>query len=334
MKRLKSYDRLLQNLAQITGGILVPIGKLQRPSLREVWEDEAQNFTPWLRDNIEVLNEVLEHEEIELYLSDAKIEQEAGDFSVDMIAKADSGDLVVIENQLEPSDHDHLGKLITYLTAFSAKSAIWINAYPRPEHINAINWLNESTDAAFYLLKLEAIQIDESNHAPLLTLIVGKNPEQIKKEPEDPDGRDNIRYKFWEELLNLAKSKTDLYANISPQKSSYISTGAGKAGLYYQYDILMHEAKVELYIDSRNKRRNKRIFDTFRENEASINAGFGEGLEWQRLDNKRACRIMKTLNIGGYRDENTKWSEIQNAMIDTMIRLDIALKPHIDELKI
>ena len=73
MKRLKSYDRLLQNLAQITGGILVPIGKLQRPPLREVWEDEAQNFTPWLKDNIEVLNEVLEHEEIDFTLQQAAV---------------------------------------------------------------------------------------------------------------------------------------------------------------------------------------------------------------------------------------------------------------------
>jgi len=312
----------------------VPIGKLQRPPLREVWEDEAQNFTPWLKDNIEVLNEVLEHEEIELYLSDAKIEQDAGDFSVDMIAKADSGDLVVIENQLEPSDHDHLGKLITYLTAFSAKNAIWINAYPRPEHINAINWLNESTDVAFYLLKLEAIQIDESNHAPLLTLIVGKNQEQIKREPDDPDGRDKIRYDFWEELLKLAKIRTELHANISPQRSSYIAASAGKAGLYYQYDILMHAAKVELYIDFGNRRKNKRIFDDLFENEVKINADFGDDLEWQRLDNKRACRIMKTLEKdGGYRDEKIKWPQIQDAMINAMILLDKALKPHIDELR-
>lgn len=144
------------------------IGKLQRAQLREVWEDEAQNFTPWLKDNIEVLNEVLEHEEIDLYLSDAKIEQDAGDFSVDMVATADSGDTVIIENQLEKSDHDHLGKLITYLNAVGAKSAIWINSYPRPEHVKAINWLNESTRASFYLFKLEAIQIDDSKHAPLI----------------------------------------------------------------------------------------------------------------------------------------------------------------------
>lgn len=97
------------------------IGKLERVPLRDVWDDEALNFTPWLKAHIDVLNEVLEHEEIDIYLTEVNIEQEAGDFSVDMVAKTDSGDLVIIENQLEQSDHDHLGKIITYLTSFGAK---------------------------------------------------------------------------------------------------------------------------------------------------------------------------------------------------------------------
>ncbi len=167
-----------------------------------------------------------------------------------------------------------------------------------------------------------------------MTLIVGKDQEKIERPPEDINGRDKIRYDFWDELLKLAKNKTDLHANISPQRSSYVASAAGKTGLYFQYDILMHAAKVELYIDAGNRRKNKRIFDTIHENEAQINADFGEELEWQRLDDKRACRIMKTLEIGGYREEKSKWPEIQNAMVDTMIRLDAALRPHIDKLKV
>ncbi len=305
------------------------IGKLERVPLREVWDDEAQNFTPWLKDHIDVLNEVLEHEEIDIYLSEAKIEQDAGDFSVDMVAKADSGDIVVIENQLEQSDHDHLGKLITYLTSFGAKNAIWINSYPRPEHIKAINWLNESTNAYFYLFKLEAIKIDESNHAPLLTLIVGKNQE-IEK-PNTPE-RDKIRYEFWDSFLKYASTKTDLHAKISPYSGSYVSVSAGKAGLYYQYDILMHAAKVELYIDGGNKRKNKNIYDHISENKAKIEVDFGSELEWHRLDDKKACRIMKTLEIGGYREDKEKWNEIQNAMVAEMMRLEAALRPHIELL--
>ena len=115
------------------------IGKIQRVALREVWKHEALDFTQWLQDNIDVLNEVLDFN-----LSSPEREQSAGSFNVDIVAEDDSGDPVVIENQLEKSDHNHLGKIITYLVAIGAKTAIWIVADPRPEHVSSINWLNES----------------------------------------------------------------------------------------------------------------------------------------------------------------------------------------------
>ena len=114
---------------------------------------------------------------IDLSLSIIEREQAAGDFSVDLVAEDESGNPVIIENQLERSNHDHLGKLITYLTQIGAKAAIWIVADPRPEHISAISWLNESSSASFYLLKLEAVRIEDSPPAPLLTLIVGSSEE-------------------------------------------------------------------------------------------------------------------------------------------------------------
>jgi hypothetical protein len=307
------------------------IGKLERVPLRDVWDDEALNFTPWLKAHIDVLNEVLEHEEIDIYLTEVNIEQEAGDFSVDMVAKTDSGDIVIIENQLEQSDHDHLGKIITYLTSFGAKNAIWINSYPRSEHIKAINWLNESTNAYFYLFKLEAIKIDESNHAPLLTLIVGKNKEMPTREIDE---RHRIRYEFWDSLLKFASTKTPLHSRISPSYGSFISVTADapKAGLYLNYDILMHSAKVELYIDAGHKTKNKNIYDKLEKNRIQIETDFGDQLEWNRLEDKKACRIMKTLEIGGYRDEKDKWPEIQNAMVEAMIRLETALRPHIESI--
>ncbi len=94
--------------------------------LREVWKREAHNFTQWLEENIDVVNEV-----IDLDLANVEREKSAGAFSVDLVAEDASGNAVVIENQLGRSDHDHLGKLITYLTAFDAKAALWIVAEPR-----------------------------------------------------------------------------------------------------------------------------------------------------------------------------------------------------------
>ena len=110
------------------------IGKLQRVPLREVWRHEALDFTRWLEDNYDVLNDILD-----ITLSNVEREQAAGAFNVDLVAEDGSGSLVVIENQLEKSDHDHLGKLITYLTALEARTAIWIVSEPRPEHVRAIS---------------------------------------------------------------------------------------------------------------------------------------------------------------------------------------------------
>lgn len=308
------------------------IGKIQRVPLREVWRHEALDFTVWLEDNVDVLNEA-----IDLTLSNPEREQSAGAFSVDLVAEDDAGNPVIIENQLEKSDHDHLGKLITYLTAIEAKTAIWIVADARPEHIRAISWLNESSSATFYLLKIEGIQIGDSPPAPLLTLIVGPSPEsrEAGQTKKDIAERYSIREQFWTGLLDLSRERTKLHSAISPSRQSWIGTGAGKTGLAFNYTIAKHKAVVELYIDRGKDSgdESKTIFDTFAAAKDSIEAEFGESLEWQRLDNKRACRIKKQIDNRGYRDPQ-KWPEIHESMLDAMIRLEKALRPHISKLQL
>ena len=136
------------------------IGKIKRVKLKDVWKHEALDLTRWMENNIDVINELLDIE-----LSNVEREKAVGDFSVDLTAEDESGNLVIIENQLAKSDHEHLGKLITYLSSLEAKTAIWIVPEPRPEHTNAVSWLNQSGLARFYLVKIEAIQIDDS-HQP------------------------------------------------------------------------------------------------------------------------------------------------------------------------
>jgi Domain of unknown function (DUF4268) len=222
------------------------IGKLERVALREVWRHEALDFTRWLEENLDVLNDVLN-----LSLSEVRREGAAGAFSVDLVAEDQAGNLVVIENQLERSNHEHLGKLITYLSATEAKTAIWIVADPRPEHVAAVSWLNESSTAAFYLVKAEAVRIGSSPLAPLLTLIVGPSKEieeagEAKKELAE---RHILRNQFWAALLEAAKEKTRLHGAISPGHQGWIGTGAGKQGLAFNYVIREHDGAVELYID-------------------------------------------------------------------------------------
>ena len=308
------------------------IGKLQRVDLREVWQHEALDFTTWLEENLDVLNDALD-----ITLSSAEREQSAGAFSVDLVAEDEAGNPVVIENQLGKSDHDHLGKLITYLTAIEAKTAVWIVSNPRPEHVGAVSWLNESSTAAFYLLKVEAVKIGDSPPAPLMTLIVGPSDESggVRSTKKDLAERYRIRERFWTQLLETARATTKLHANISPSQTGWIGTGAGKGGLAYDYVIRRNDGHVEIYIDRGKEAgpESKAIFDTLAESRDAIEATFGESLEWQRLDARRACRIKKDIDLGGYRDED-KWAQIHDAMIDAMIRLEKALKPYIARLDV
>lgn len=141
------------------------IGKISRVPLREVWKHEAYDLTRWLEQNIDVLSDA-----VGLPLANPEREQAAGTFSVDLVAEDAAGNPVVIENQLGRTDHDHLGKLLTYMVTVGAKTAIWVAAEPRSEHVSTVAWLNESSAASFYLLKIEAIRIGDSPPAPLLTL--------------------------------------------------------------------------------------------------------------------------------------------------------------------
>ncbi|MEK6262307.1 MAG: hypothetical protein AABP62_27225 [Planctomycetota bacterium] len=144
------------------------VGKIMRVPLRDVWAHEALDFTPWLLDNLDFLNDVLPFELIE-----AEREQAAGTSWVDVVAKDADGGIVVIENQLGTSDHDHLGKVLTYLATYEAKRAIWIVRNARPEHIQAINWLNELGPVDFFLVKAETVRIGNSEPAAIFTLITG-----------------------------------------------------------------------------------------------------------------------------------------------------------------
>jgi len=309
------------------------IGKLEKVSLREIWKNEAKGFTQWLEENIEVLNESLD-----LSLASVETESGVGTFAVDLLAEDDNGNVVVIENQLEKTNHDHLGKVLTYLTGLEAKTAIWICSDPRPEHSKVITWLNEATpaDISFYLIKVEGVRIEDSSPAPLFSIICAPSEEakeagQKKKEFAE---RHYKRMEFWEGLLVKSRKKTKLHANITPGKWGYIGASAGKPGLALNYIITKDRGDVELYIDcgKGSEEENKKIFDTLYSKKQEIEKDFGGSLDWDRLDGKRASRIKASFTGIGLYDED-KWDALQDKMIDAMIRLEKALKRYIKRLE-
>ena len=306
------------------------IGRLERVPLRDVWKHEAYDFTQWLQDNVEVLNEALN-----TTLVNVDREQAAGSFSIDLVAEDEGGNKVIIENQLEKSNHDHLGKLITYLTALSARTAIWIVSEPRPEHVAAMSWLNDSSPASFYLLKVEAVKIGNSLPAPMLTVIVGpaEDKSDIAKTNKEFAERYDIRQRRWTLLVRRPDAK--LHAHITPGIYSWIGTSSGIRGLGLVYSVGQDQSNAELYIDrgKNNEAENKATFDQLMQHKSEIESTFGGALVWERLDTKRASRI-KVVIEGGYRSREEDWGTIQTELVNAMNRLSAAMQPYLKTLRL
>jgi hypothetical protein len=191
---------------------------------------------------------------------------------------------------------------------------------------------------AFYLIKIEAYKIGNSDPAAKFSIIAGPSEESetIGKEKKKYAKRHVLRKKFWTELLEKSKSRTNLYTNISPSMYSWIGTGAGKSGISYNYSITNKFANCEIYFD-RGKdftepNINKARFDQLYKHKDKIEKEFGGNLTWERLNNKRACRISIKFDKVGLKDEE-KWDKLQDKMIDAMIRLEKVFRDYIRKLK-
>lgn len=204
--------------------------KLVQVKLQQVWPHEAQDFTPWLVENLDELSDVVPFELVE-----AQKEQSAGSSYVDIVATTSDGDTVIIENQLKLSDHDHLGKVLTYLAAYEAKAAIWIVAEARPEHVNAITWLNKLSDTDFYLIKVSAVRIGDSQPAPMFTLLTGPGPvlEDAGKKKKQASGK---KAKLKEE--SYFQSLTALNKPDLVDFAAWVLDNAGTLGLTVEWGKL------------------------------------------------------------------------------------------------
>lgn len=199
---------------------MTQIGRLEKYPLRSVWEREASSFTPWLSENIEYISELLG-----FALNVDEVEKQVGRFSADIVAEDPNYGIVIIENQFEKSNHDHLGKILTYIANLNAKIGIWICEDPSQEHINVIDWLNEVSpkDVQFFLIKVEAVKIGESNPAPLFTIL--SKPEESKEigrlKGKMAD-RHIKRMEFWSQFLEKCNERLPLYANRKTTKDNWI----------------------------------------------------------------------------------------------------------------
>jgi hypothetical protein len=183
------------------------LGLLETVDLRQAWAHEAQSFTPWLADNLNRLSAALG---IPLELEGQEVS--VGAFSADLLARnPQDGSLVLIENQLEQTDHNHLGQILTYLAGLEAQVIVWIASDFRDPHLSAIHWLNDHTvdPFAFFAVQVKAVRIGDSSIAPLFEVVAKPNgwdrklQQQVASQTGELSALGQFRLAFWSKLLQL-----------------------------------------------------------------------------------------------------------------------------------
>jgi hypothetical protein len=270
------------------------LGRLHRVDPRTVWRHEAHDFTPWLADNIELLGEV-----IGLELEVVEREASVGDFSLDILAHDLGRDRrVAIENQLAPTDHSHLGQIITYAAGLEASVVIWIAREFREEHRQALDWLNRGDGATteYFGVVLELLQVDDSKPAVNFKLVA--SPNDWSRQSKRAASSDELSEKrsayqaFFQSLLDELREKHHFTNAKAGQPQNWYSFASGTRGFKYGMSFAQNgEFRAEIYIDLQDQAVNEAAFDALLADKAAIEAAFGEPLRWERLESRRACRI-------------------------------------------
>jgi Domain of unknown function (DUF4268) len=275
----------------------VKLARITKVNPREVWKHEALDFTQWLakEENISVLCE-----ELEINLENVKPEAAAGRYNVDLVADdIDTKRKVIIENQLEPTDHKHLGQLLTYASAYDASIIIWVVTDYTEEHRQAIDWFNRniSENISFFLVQIEVYKIGESDPAPKFNIICEPNNwgKAVKKSGtgDAVSATKLLQMEFWEGLKAYASTRsTKVNFSHAPQPKHWFNISMGTSRCHIALTLNTQKSYIgcEIYI-----RNDKSLYDTFYKNKDKIEASIGSELEWMELPDATASRILITL---------------------------------------
>ncbi len=311
------------------------LGRIEKiEDLRDAWPHEATDFTPWLANHISELGAALG---LELELQDQ--EAPVGKFSLDLLARESvTNRTVIIENQLEPTNHDHLGKLLTYAGGSDANVIVWVAKNFRDEHRQALDWLNQRTDedTEFFGVAVELWKIDASRPAPHFNVISAPNEWQRETKHSVRDAKKserNRRYQaFFQELADALREQGLTNARKALAEG-WFSFSAGHGGRV-QYGAAFgggNTARVEVYIRHTDQDWNKGLFDRLEEQQETIEAELSESLVWQRLDHRTASRI-SVQRQGSIDDDPETLDETRNWMIAKLLDFKRVFGPRLDEL--
>ena len=299
------------------------LGKLEKVPLREAWKHEALNFTNWLakEENLQLLSD-----EIGIDISFIQTEASVGKFSVDILAEEESTNRkIVIENQLESTDHDHLGKIITYASGFDAEIIIWIVKDVRDEHKQAIDWLNENTNESinFFAINIELWKIGDSPLAPKFNIISKPNnwAKALKKSSSstslnNPTDLKMLQLEFWTNFNEYITNHNTTLRTRTPRPQHWYDMNFGISSSKAHITLVIHNREkycsAEIYIP-----KIKEIFYKLKEEKEKIEQETGLKFEWLELPNKQASRIMVKRYNFDLKDTD-KWEDDFKWLVQTI----------------
>lgn len=311
------------------------LGFLKKVNVRDIWQTEAQHFTPWLAQNLDVLAEALDMElEIEAQ------EKNVGPFRADILCKDTiDNSWVLIENQLERTDHTHLGQLMTYASGLKTVTIIWVATQFTEEHRSALDWLNNITDDSinFFGLEVELWQIGDSSVAPKFNIVskpndwsrsVGRAARQI--ETGALTDIKATQLEFWTKFADKLKETSHLRLQ-KPKPQHWAMYSIGRSGFHLNG---LHNTRdkcigVELYIKHQNS---KHFYNQLYAQKNEIEAEIGHELIWKELPTKNATRIILYWHDVDPMDR-ARWNEYQEWLGQYIEAFDHAFRNRIRNLK-
>jgi len=305
----------------------VVLGTLTPVEPREVWKHEATVFTPWLLDNADRLGDALG---IELELSDR--EHPVGGYALDLVGHdLTHGGVLIVENQLEGTNHGHLGQLVTYAAGTGAATVVWVATSFREEHRQALDWLNANTveDVRFFGVRVRVVRIGDSMNAPMFELVAQPNDWQktirAVSRTGSADGKGEVYRRFWARYLERVRADHPGWtsAKSAPAKNWMSQPTSGPGGISPSF-ATGSRLRHELYIDTGDADANTAALAHFRAHRAAMEAAYGQELQFEELVGKRACKIADYRADAEVADTD-RHDEYIDWLVDAGVRLRAAL---------
>lgn len=238
------------------------------------------------------------------------------------------------EHNRTETDHTHLGQILTYAAGHEAGTIVWIAKKFRDEHRAALDYLNDRTgeDTEFFGVVVEVWKIDDSRPAPHFNPVVTPN---VVGGPPPPPPTEGGKYRtFFQLLIDTLREKHPEFTNVKKANGrNWFNTGSGFAKVEYWVEFAgsRGEVRVQVYIGREERERNKRLFDKLEERKETIESKLGKSLSWERLDDRKACRIA-VYRTGTIDDDDEVLEEIQEWAIEWLLAFKEVFGPELEEL--